>query len=56
MNEEEAIKKLKELQNDDNDDSEKNHVIADDILCDFLNDLGYYGITSEYEKIEKWYA
>lgn len=35
---------------------EGEHEKADEILCDFLDSLGYEEITSLYNKIEKWYA
>ena len=54
MEREEAIKNLKEIQK--LGDKELAHIRADDVLCDFLNDLGYHDITKEYEKVGKWYA
>jgi len=29
---------------------------ADDILCTFLEELGYEEIVKEYHKIRKWFA
>jgi len=37
-------------------DIEINHGIADEILCNLLEDLGYKEIVNEFRKLEKWYA
>lgn len=57
MNEQELsnyITQLRELQS--SDDIETAHVLADNILCEILETLGYDGIVNEYTKIDKWYA
>lgn len=54
MTRDEAITKLKELQKQW--DPEKNHGIADDILCDLLRSLGYGDVVDEWDKVDKWYA
>lgn len=41
---------------EDGDEKEYNHVEADNILCRFLDELGYSAIVIEYKKIDKWYA
>lgn len=51
-----VIARLKEQQRISEDDPESAHVEADDILCDFLKNLGYEDIVIEYEKIDKWYS
>lgn len=51
MNKEELIKKLKELQG--GGDTEMQHIEADDLLLDYINDKD---ITEEFCKIKKWYA
>lgn len=51
---EEAIEKLKEQQN--NEDIEVAHSIADTILCRLLESLGYSDVIREYDRVEKWYA
>lgn len=51
---EEAIEKLKEQQN--NEDIEVAHSIADTILCRLLESLGYSDVVREYDRVEKWYA
>lgn len=47
----EAVKKLKECQN--NDDTEASHIDADDILCAFLWSLGYEDVVIEYNALFK---
>ena len=37
-------------------DSELNHVEADDILCEFLEKLGYKRLVDVYRLVDKWYA
>lgn len=54
MTKDEAITKLKECQK--NYDIEAAHAIADDILCDLLEGLGYEDVVKEYYKVSKWYA
>lgn len=44
------------LQKLSEDDPEIAHIEADDILCNFLKELGYADIVIEYEKIEKWFS
>ena len=51
---EETINALKKLQGVA--DIESAHQQADDILTDFLTDLGYANVVAEYQEIEKWYA
>lgn len=54
MTRHEAIKKLKNLQ--EMDDVEIAHLMADDILVKFLNNLGYSDVTKEWDEVYKWYA
>jgi hypothetical protein len=54
MTADQAIKELKELQK--SSDTELAHSLADDILCDLLEELGLIDVVIEYEKIEKWFA
>jgi hypothetical protein len=49
---EELIKKLNELA-EDNRDIEDNHIKADILLLDYINDKD---ISDAYNKIEMWYA
>ena len=37
-------------------DTETAHILADDILCQLLDDLGFEEVTEQYHKIRKWYA
>ena len=37
-------------------DTEEAHPLADDILCDALELLGYNELVKIYKKIHKWYA
>ena len=52
--EEDFIAKLKFLQC--SLDTEKAHIEADAILCEFLNELGYQNLVNEYNEIDKWFA
>ena len=49
-----AMVELQKLQGDM--DTEYAHGKADDILCEFLESLGYFEIVEEYNKVDKWYA
>lgn len=55
MTEEECIESLQELLGPDHD-KDAAHSIADDILCNFLKDLGYDEIVNIFNDIEKWYG
>lgn len=54
MTKEKAIELLKQEQQ--NFDTEAAHAIADAILCELLNSLGYQDVVAEYNKVNKWYA
>jgi len=54
MTREEAVEKLKGLQGPG--DTESNHIMADEVLCQLLNSLGFQDVVSEYSKIDMWYA
>lgn len=54
MTPEEAVALLKTLQA--GDDPERDHRVADDILCDLLTTLGHEDVVREYLKVDKWYA
>lgn len=49
-----CVRELRFLQT--SDDPESAHCQADDILCEFLSELGYEDVVEEYSKITKWYA
>lgn len=54
MTKEECIEQLLEAAKDK--DTEVAHNIADDILCEFLESLGYMDVVLAYDKVDKWYA
>jgi len=57
MKKKEYIEKLKSLQGYGPEvDEEINHQLADDLLCQFLTQIGHSDIAEEFEKIGKWYA
>lgn len=39
-----------------NGDEEMNHIYADEILCDFLNALGYDELLDYYTHLKKYYS
>lgn len=45
---------LKVLQEDD--DTELDHIMADDVVAKVLRMLGQNELADEYEKIDKWYS
>ena len=57
MNEQDAVDMLNAL---DNGDPESAHVTADDILCQFLRELGYIDAANAYDeacyRVGFWYA
>jgi hypothetical protein len=56
MTEDEAVKKLKELET--MNDPEAEHSTADGILCQFLRSLGYNRVADQFEEQAQsyWYA
>jgi len=54
MTKEEAIEELHKAVL--NYDTEAAHENADDVLCRFLEGLGYHDLVRAYHKVEKWYA
>lgn len=54
MTKEKAIDILQMIQK--SHDTEIAHIDADDILCQFLESLGYEDVVSEYQKVDKWFA
>ena len=54
MTKEKAIDILRMIQK--SHDTEIAHIDADDILCQFLESLGYEDVVSEYQKVDKWFA
>lgn len=37
-------------------DPEAAHPLADEVLCDLLESLGYGDVVAAWRKIDKWYA
>ncbi len=37
-------------------DNESSHVVADDLLVQLLNKLGFQEVTEIYKKVGRWYA
>lgn len=37
-------------------DEENGHMEADDVLCEYLKELGHEEIVNEFNKVNKWYA
>lgn len=37
-------------------DAEGAHANADEVLCHFINELGYANIVELFDKVKKWYA
>jgi hypothetical protein len=54
MTRELAIKFLEEQK--DNGDTEIAHGVADDVICELLEALGYSDVVEAYNKVDKWYA
>lgn len=52
----EYLLKMKEIGEKHGNDEEVCHVLADDLLCQILNDLGYNDIVEEFFKLPKWCA
>lgn len=53
-NEEDYLKEMNDLHS--LDDHEEAHKMADQLLCDFLYDLGHTKLVESFDKIKKWYA
>ena len=56
----EYVERMKNADNEDAypcpNDCEDWHITADDILCEFLSELGYKELVEAYLNIPKWYA
>lgn len=50
------MKEVKQKYEIEQDDEEAAHVLADTVLCDLLESLGYTDIVEEFNSIHKWYA
>ena len=54
LNEDTFVQRLKECQ--ENDDTERAHYVADEILFELLTKLGFNKVVDIYEDVDKWYA
>ncbi len=48
--------KVKLIEQGYNNDTESAHVNADNIICYFIEKLGYKEIVDLYNEVDKWYA
>ncbi len=56
ISEQEAVCKMQRIVDTMSDDLEVAHIEADDVLCDFLNGLGYEELVILYNAVPKWHA
>lgn len=56
MNKKLNEKYLKEMKDCNNYDTEGGHSMADSLLCELLDELGYKEIVEVYQNLEKWYS
>lgn len=54
--EEKYVEKMRKINKDYRGDPEIAHGEADDLLVEFLKELGFEKLVKEYENIPKWYA
>jgi hypothetical protein len=54
--EEKYVKKMEELEALYGDDVEMLHVMADNLLCNLLEELGYEKVTQKFKDFNKWYG
>ena len=54
MKEETAVRKMREIAKDDY--AETAHGNADDLLCRFLEELGYKRLVKMFGQVRKWYS
>lgn len=47
-----ALEKIRDVSGD----IEHDHQVADEVLCELLEGLGFKEVVEEYRKIEKWYS
>ena len=50
------MREVKQIYEIEKGDTEVAHVLADEVLCDLLESLGYVEIVEEFNSIYKWYA
>lgn len=49
-------KAMEEALNTSVKDAEAGHAMADEVLCDLINDLGFQEITALFRRVFKWYS
>lgn len=54
--EKEYLKKIKEAQQEEDDDQEVRHIREDELLCELLIELGFNKFVKQYHSTNKWYA
>lgn len=50
------MKEVKQKYEVEANDTEVAHYLADKVLCDLLESLGYVELVEEFNNLEKWYA
>lgn len=48
------LSQMKELRYED--DTEHAHVVADEILCNLLDELGYKELVDAFDDLDRWYS
>ena len=56
MTEDDALEMLQTVVQRHGKDTEAVHVEADDILCQFVEELGYVALADAWRAVPKWYA
>ena len=56
MTAQDALKELKQIQDSGDLDTESDHLLADAILCRYLESIGQREIVEAYRDISKWYS
>lgn len=54
MEKEQVLIELEKCRTDS--DTESAHVRADDVLCEFLEQLGHSDVVKKYNEIDRWFA
>ena len=53
---EKYIKRMKDCIELSKDETETAHVMADDVLCDLICELGHLYIVELFNEVKKWYS
>lgn len=51
-----SLARLEQLVNKKYPDEEEDHAVADVILCEMLDALGYKDLINTWDKVKKWYS